>query len=264
MSTSMNLIVRTLDVLQALNKQTHCSLRSLHEATGIPKPTVHRLLQTLKNEGYVRSDIAKGIYSLTEKVRLLSEGYTECELVVELGGPILRRITRSTGLPLAIGIAERGQIVVRCSSMPYSPIGPSHTTIGNAHEMTVSAMGLAFLAFCNADERTNLVKSIEQASDPAEWKASSAKLRADITLVRKRGFALRQPSPQHPSTTLAVPIQHQKQILGVLSLTTFPSLLKRGTAITDFTRTLIEASQEISKAVAAHQGGTAGASPRKS
>ena len=260
----MNLIVRTLDVLQALNKQTHCSLRSLHEATGIPKPTVHRLLQTLKNEGYVRSDIAKGIYSLTEKVRLLSEGYTECELVVELGGPILRRITRSTGLPLAIGIAERGQIVVRCSSMPYSPIGPSHTTIGNAHEMTVSAMGLAFLAFCNADERTNLVKSIEQALDPAEWKASSARLRADITLVRKRGFALRQPSPQHPSTTLAVPIQHQKQILGVLSLTTFPSLLKRGTAITDFTRTLVESSQEISDAVAAHQGGTAGAPPRKS
>src|SRR3546814_2212013 len=32
MTASMNLIVRTLDVLRALNKQNHCTLRDMHEA----------------------------------------------------------------------------------------------------------------------------------------------------------------------------------------------------------------------------------------
>ncbi|MBV7486848.1 helix-turn-helix domain-containing protein [Bordetella sp. BOR01] len=252
MTASMNLVVRTLDVLRALNKQTHCSLRDLHQATGIPKPTVHRLLNTLKNEGYIRSDVVKGVYSLTEKVRLLSDGYTEHDLVVELGAPVLLRTTRQTGLPFAIGVADRSRMVVRYSSMPYSPIAPEHTTIGNSHHMARSAMGLAFLAFCSAAEQERLLHWLSLESTESAWRSAERVLRADIALVRKRGFALRRPDPKHTSATLAVPIRHQGRTLGVLSLTTFPSLLN-GAAITDFTELLIRTSKEIGVAVDQHQ-----------
>lgn len=252
MSESMTLVLRTLALLRALNKQTHSSLRSLHEATGMPKPTVHRLLATLKNEGYVKSDAVKGLYSLTQKVRLLSDGYTEHELVVELGAPILLRSTRQTGLPLAIGIAERSRMVVRYSSMPYSPVAPMHTTLGNSHPMTQSAMGLAFMAYCSDAERERLLDWLRaSARDEAAWNRAAQTLQARIMTIRKQGYALRRPDSLHENATLAVPIRCAGHVLGVLSLTTFDSLLTAKTT-RDFVVLLQRTSEEVSAAVAKH------------
>lgn len=253
MDKSMTLVVRTLSLLKALNKQSPSTLRILHEMTGIPKPTIHRLLVTLKNEGYVRSDAVKGVYSLTKKVLLLSEGYTEHELVVELGIPILLRATRESGLPLAIGIAERSQMVVRYSSMPYSPIGPVHTTIGNSHGMIHSAMGQVYMAYCGDAERERLINWLESgAISRSNWQVAERELRAQINLVRKQGYALRQPDTQQQSATLAVPIVHQDGILATLSITTFSSLLIN-VPIGDFVDLLRRTANEVSRAVDKYQ-----------
>ncbi|HBP28101.1 MAG: helix-turn-helix domain-containing protein [Advenella sp.] len=223
---SMLLVVRTLELLRAMNRQPASTLVSLQQETGMPKTTIHRLLATLKNEGYVRSDVVRGIYSLTEKVRLLSEGFSEHETIVEQAIPILLRTTRETGLPFAIGIAEHSHMVVRYSSMPYSPIGPMHTTVGNTHSMLDSALGQVYLAFCNDEERERLIAWHETGElSENEWRSVERGLRAQLALVKSQKYALRLPNKQHQNATLAVPVLHERRILAVLSVTTFPSVL---------------------------------------
>ncbi|VCU69798.1 Acetate operon repressor [Pigmentiphaga humi] len=219
-------VVRALHVLRALNHAPQSTLQALHAATGLPKSTVHRLLMTLKSEGYVRADVVKGTYALTEKVRCLSEGFSEPDQVVEVGAPILLRNTRNTGLPLAIGTLERGHVVVRYSSMPYSPIGSEHTTVGHIHDLVHSGMGQAFLAFCGEAERERLMQWMQATiPDPAGWPQIERDIERNLAATRKRGYGLRKGSGRGSSTTLAVPIEHDERVLGVLSLTTFGALL---------------------------------------
>ncbi|MDX3907217.1 MAG: helix-turn-helix domain-containing protein [Pigmentiphaga sp.] len=219
-------VVRALNILRALNHQPQSSLQSLHLATGLPKSTVHRLLMTLKSEGYVRSDVVKGTYSLTDKVRCLSDGFSEPELVVEIGAPILLKNTRATGLPLAIGTLDRGHIVVRYSSMPYSPIGSEHTTVGHVHDLVRSGMGQAFLASCGDAERQRLMQWLQSSvPDPRDWARIEREIERSLMATRRRGYGLRKGEGRGSSTTLAVPLSHGERVLGVLSLTTFDALL---------------------------------------
>ncbi len=219
-------VVRALNILRALNHQPQSSLQSLHQATGLPKSTIHRLLATLKSEGYVRADVVKGTYTLTEKVLCLSEGFSEPELVVEVGAPIVLRNTRATGLPLALGTLDRGHIVVRYSSMPYSPIGSEHTTVGHVHDLVHSGMGQAYLAYCGQAERDRLLQWMQASlPEPALWPPVEQDIQHQLATTRRRGYGLRKGQGRGSSTTLAVPLAHGDRVLGVLSLTTFSALL---------------------------------------
>ena len=61
-------VARALNLLDAMNERQPCSLAELHHATGLPKPTVFRILATLEAEGYVRSEGALGQYRLTARI----------------------------------------------------------------------------------------------------------------------------------------------------------------------------------------------------
>src|SRR5690606_16001328 len=153
--------------------------------------------------------------------------------------------TRETGLPYAIGVAEHSQMVVRYSSMPYSPIGPMHTTVGNTHSMLESALGLAYLAFCSEEERERLIAWHETAAlREHEWTLMQRELSVQLELVRKQKFALRQPNKNHQNATLAVPILYESRILAVLSVTTFPSLLM-GSKTGDLVHSMTRVAEEI-------------------
>jgi IclR family mhp operon transcriptional activator len=257
MSDVINPIVRALTVLTAMNRQPQCSLHLLHLATGIPKPTVHRLLQTLKSEGYVRSDVVKGTYSLTEKVRQLSDGYTQRDLLVEVAEPILMGITRRTGLPLAIGIREEASMVVRYSSMPYSPIGHENTTLGHSHDMLHSGMGQAYIAFCSETERSVLYELLRaRIDDPKDWTPLLKDLEEAVRLTRLRGYGFRQPKNRGHSATMAVPVMDEGSLAGVVSLTMFGALLV-GSAVGDCIDVLNGASSAVALALDARRVGYA-------
>ena len=66
-----------LIVLKPLNEKDDISVLMLHQKTGIPRPTLYRLLNTLKELGYVTTGPKGDTYQLTILVRALSEGYSD-------------------------------------------------------------------------------------------------------------------------------------------------------------------------------------------
>jgi len=231
MSEVIGPVARALDVLRAMNHQPQSTLLSLHHATGLPKSTLHRLLATLRSEGYVRIDVVLGRYTLTAKVRELSEGYGEPEGVVDSAAPVLRHITRSTGLPLAIGVLDQGRIVVRYSSMPYSPIGSEHSTIGHAHDLLRSGMGQAFLAWCSETQRARLMQRLlldisdTDGGERPKMQSVEMQVREAIAATRARGYGFRPAEGRGASATLALPVLLDGDVVAVVSLTTFGALL---------------------------------------
>ena len=85
-------------------------------------------------------------------------------LIVDVGAPIILQVTKKIKWPLAIGVLDGDAMVVRYSTMPYSPLAVQATTLGHRLGLLESAMGLAYLAFCDDDERTILLNMLRTAS----------------------------------------------------------------------------------------------------
>ena len=83
---------RAIHLLHELNRQRVSSVRHLHHATGLPKPTIVRLLDTLIALGYVVNDRRQGGYQVTSLVRSLSAGFHGDPLVVEAARPVDDRL----------------------------------------------------------------------------------------------------------------------------------------------------------------------------
>lgn len=216
------LIARTLDVLRALNQRSFATLHSLWEDTALPKPTIHRILGTLCDQGYVARDPVRGVYRLTAQVQLLSAGYSERSRITDVGAAILRAATEEIRWPLALGTLERTEVVVRYSTMPFSPWAVKATTVNNRHRLLGTAMGTAFLAACTDEERDTLLNLVRQGDDPVAVLARDGAYVANVVAsTRRRGFGLREAGPNGDSTSIAVPIMASGHVAGVVSLTMF-------------------------------------------
>jgi IclR family transcriptional regulator, mhp operon transcriptional activator len=224
-SGAIRSVVRALQVLRLVNEQQGLTLHDLHIVSGLPKPTVFRLLQTLKREGFIEPDGIRSVFHVTRKALELSCGYTERTLIVKVAAPIALATTRKViKWPLAIGTLDRGAIVVRYSSMPYSPLGVAHSTLGHRHDLLESAMGRAYLIACDPAERRNLALLVKSNSP---LPAAEIQLKLDAVLASSHlGYGLRLAQNKRDSATLAIAIRYGEDVLAVLSLTTFGNVMK--------------------------------------
>ena len=238
----VRVVLRALELLQALNENDASALSDLHRQLQLPKATVHRLLATLKTAGYVAVDAGSRSYRLTAKVKELSSGYTERSRLLEVSAPYLRQTTKKIHWPLAIGVLDNFNILVRFSTMPYSPLAVQATTVGHRLGLLESAMGNAYLAYCDDDQREILVQTL--MAEARDSRAIHKLFLQKVDITRRQGYGLRLPLRNGESATIAVPIGQDKDTLGVLSLTTFGRLMTANLLISH-QRKLTEYAQEI-------------------
>ena len=219
-------ISRAMQLLRALNTAQKSSLHDLHLQTGLPKSTIFRILRTLQMEGYVRTEGDAGSYRLTAKAQELGAGYTEKSLVVDVGSSLALRVTREIRWPLAIGTLDGDAIVVRYSTMPYSPLAVHATTLGQRLGLLDTAMGRVYLGFCGDAERTALIHLLRAGSLDGQIEDESH-LDAELQLIRHQGYAVRLPNARRSSATVAVPIKLHGCVIATLCLTTFGRSLTR-------------------------------------
>lgn len=245
---SVRAIGRALRVLTAMNARPTWQLHELHLATALPKSTLSRILATLIELGYVRHEAQAGVYALTAQVQSLGAGYTQQSRLAEVGGPLLRALTDRIGWPLALGVLDRDAIIVRFSSMPYSPLAVHTTTLNYRLGIVDTAMGRVYLAFCAEAERTAITVELDTAGQSA-GSSQERQMVEDIARIRTQGFAVRQPNAGRGSATLAVPIMADGVAIAVIGMTTFGRSL--GQAVIDRHQPLLAAlAQEIVAALA--------------
>jgi IclR family mhp operon transcriptional activator len=218
---------RTLELLKELNRQNVSSVDRLHRMTGLPKPTVVRLLETLISAGYVTNDRRQGGYKITSQVQSLSCGFHGDPLVVEAARPWAIEFTRRFQWPVAIAVLDRDAVVVRFNTNSESPISPFHATINMRLQLLTRGLGRAYLAFCPRAERELILGILAKSSDPEDAEARDrAGVSKMLARIRRLGFAERLPFVEPTSSsTLAVPIRRGRNVLATVGMTYFRSAL---------------------------------------
>jgi IclR family transcriptional regulator, mhp operon transcriptional activator len=129
-------VQRALALLTELNRQRVASVGELHRRTGLPKPTIVRLLETLIAEGFAASDSRLGGYQVTSKVAALNSGFHGAPMVIEAARPWAIDLTRKLKWPAAVAVLQENAVFVRFSTRPCENIFPPPKTARNQERST--------------------------------------------------------------------------------------------------------------------------------
>ncbi len=201
---------RSLAILEALSRGPQATISTLAVETGLPRPTVVRLLQTLVALGYVTQVSRTLGYRLTDRVLGLAQGIRFVDHFVDVAAPHMRRFTQAHGWPLYLGTLSHRAMTIRYSTAPESPMSFERAALQRRSPILSSALGRAWLAFCTAEERRTALRDLGIAYD--------AKLAASFARIRREGYAFTIVPRQSRLQGIAVAIRQDKRVLGCLSM----------------------------------------------
>lgn len=245
-------VTKALTVLEMVNRSGLTSVKELHQKTGIPKPTIVRLLQTLQFAGYIVQDEKSYGYRVTSAVNNLSSGYHGAPFVIELARPFADELTRKIIWPCAICTLDLDAVVVNYSTIPDSPISPFHASLGRRLSLGGRALGRAYVCFCPPDEQRILRNVMRASADPENNKMDDDTFERMVAQARSDGFTERSPSLEpRTSGTIALPILLRGRVLATFGVTYFRSAVSKAQSRNDVLEHVRETVANIESALEA-------------
>ena len=208
---------RVLLLLQTLNTQRIATVGTLHQATGLSKSTIVRMLETLISEGYVVRDNFVGGYSVTSKVVSLASGFSGTPLLIEAARPRAVALTNQIKWPVSLGTLREGHVFVSFTTAPISPWAYPFPVLHQFLDLELTAMGQCYLAFCDDEERALLIHAVAQQRRDQGRPIDLGRLMRDLEAIRERGYA-RVGGGRRTFEFVAVPIIDQQRCSACLGV----------------------------------------------
>jgi IclR family mhp operon transcriptional activator len=244
-------VERAIDLLQALNRRPLSTLHDLHLDTGLPKPSIVRLLRTLEAKGLAAQSASYGTYQLLGRVKSLASGFHHEPLVIEVGEEIMIDFTKREGWPLALALFDLNAMVVRASSIPYTSLSLFHSSLNMRLSMVSRALGRAYLAHTSPGEQKIILEILRHSDNPEDEPARNAEaMERMIAQVRERGYATRAPMIESRSSTIAVPVRENGRVVACLGFTWISTAMPLQKAVEDYLPRLFDTADSISKELA--------------
>jgi DNA-binding IclR family transcriptional regulator len=111
LSGHIAVVEKTFLVLEAMSRLGRSAmLQEIAEATGLPKPTLYRILQTLAKLGYIDQDQARSRYGLTLRMYELGRGDGYADLRQQ-ALPVMERLHERFNETVNLGVLQGTHIV---------------------------------------------------------------------------------------------------------------------------------------------------------
>lgn len=189
-------VAATLEVLEAIAEAAApVALSSVVAATGKPKGTVHRMLVTLVNTGYLEQDRSSSHYRLTTKLWRLGAPAVESLDVVKLARPWLERLMSATDETVHLSALDASGGIVYVSKVESPRSIRVQTRIGQLSPSWCTATGRSILAFHPQLAERVLGGRLEPRT--ARTITDRRRIRAVLREVAAKGFAVTR-AENHP------------------------------------------------------------------
>ncbi len=245
---------RGLKVLKALN-ETGLALRELHGRTGLPKPTLLRILSTLENHGYVRRRMADGSWRRT--TRMAGPPQTVLpNLLMDVGGVVLNELCQQISWPSDLAIYDRGEMHILDTSRTRTPFLINMTGVGYRVPMLQTGLGRAWLSFCPDAEREAILADLALSKRPHDRLVHETEhVQAIIAETRAKGYGTRAPgftlrvTGEEKTDGIAVPVMMGGRVIACVSFVWALSALNEEKVVKLYLARLFEAAKRIGSEV---------------
>ncbi|HKJ94814.1 MAG TPA: IclR family transcriptional regulator, partial [Gammaproteobacteria bacterium] len=202
--TAVDKALTLVSLIGRQNAQSAPRLADIVEMSALSKPTVHRLLTTLRRHGFVEMDQGSGTYRLGPKVLELGAQYYSGMSLQQQALPFLREASDETQATVHLGVRD-GHHVVYIDKIDSTQAIRLASRVGQRAEMHCTAMGKAILAFSDGSLLDQIAASTLRAHT-ARTLGDADSLRASIAHVRRDGFALDDQENEPGVRCVAAPV----------------------------------------------------------
>jgi len=215
----MNIAVldKTFTILEVMARTGRpLSLAELAEECRAPKPTVFRILKSLRNLGYVVQADRGGEYDLSERLASLRE-YGRDEAVRDKALPLMESLhgdfNETVNLGLLEGLYIRYAHVIETTQALRWIVKP-----GARDLFHTTALGRAIAAHLPAEQQSRLVTKLCAALPARGRAAARAKLEKELAESRERGYAFEEQETVEGVVCVATPLIRYGEPLAAISV----------------------------------------------
>jgi IclR family transcriptional regulator, acetate operon repressor len=211
---SVRAVDRALAVLEAFTPEApRLSALELQARTGLSRPTLYRLLQSLGARGLVQAEGEPRRFTLGPSVMRLAQVWLSALDIRRLAQPLLEELRDATGETAALFLLRDDKRICVAEAVSRHVLAMSRG-IGETEHISRGASGRAILAYAQPgqDWRRAAMASLPPEADPAA-------LEAELAEVRRRGYALSRGEVFRGALAIAAPVfDHAGVVIGSVAL----------------------------------------------
>lgn len=234
---TMRGLERGLSVLRALERSEGLALRELHRETGLPKPTLLRILSTLEENGYARRRMADGTWRHAARRSETPQSFMR-DLLLDIGGEVLDELCQRIAWASDLAVYHRGMMHILETTRRKTPFVMNMTGIGYRVPMLQTGLGRAWLAFSTPAERAKIVAELCRSENPFDRAAHEAEtVAAIVEETRQKGYGARVPGftlraeGEDRTNGVAVPVMTHGHVIACISLVWTKSAINEQTVV---------------------------------
>ena len=212
-------VERGFQVLEALNRRHGASAQELSRSVKIPRPTVYRLLETMRRLGYVTRSETDECWHLTAHIKALSAGFHDDVWVTRIAAPLLHDLGRKVLWPVDLVTYENGAMVIRETTHAESPFSIDRGMAGTHLPLLETSAGRAFLAFSPAAERDVVLQGLRRSKKPHDQVARDRDyIEHLLEGIRRAGYGSRSEGFRPDTSSISVPVVVDDRVKACISM----------------------------------------------
>ncbi len=209
-------VIKAFLIMEELDKSGELSIGELSERLDMDKATVHRLVNTIKNAGYVNQNIDSKKYS--NSLRLLAMGNRVIDKtgIKHVSRPFLSGLAERTGETVNVGVWVENKIIYVDKRQSNSTIKVD-LSIGTDVPSYCTGLGKAMLAFMPENELQQVLGSVSFEKYTDRTITDTALFMKELAIIRERGCAIDDEEYVEGLICIAAPIfdYHAKPIAAI-------------------------------------------------
>ncbi|MFP7732266.1 IclR family transcriptional regulator [Priestia aryabhattai] len=212
---------RALRILDLFDEHTtELKITDISDQMGLHKSTVHSLLKTLQQRGYINQNLENGKYGLGMKLFERGNYVIQSLDIRQLAKKYLIDLSEKTGQTthLVILDGKEGTYIDKVEG-PMAVI--LYSRIGKRIPLHCSAVGKALIAFKEKDEIETILAGYTYTQQTEFTITNKIQFLGELEKVKSQGYAVDNQENEPGVRCIAAPIRnHENKVIAAISLST--------------------------------------------
>ncbi|WP_158263580.1 SMP-30/gluconolactonase/LRE family protein [Aliiruegeria haliotis] len=218
---------------------------TLLEKTGLPKGTLHRILQTLVDERYIQVDERDQSYRLAAKPFELAHRVWDQFDLRGAAAPELARLSNMTGEAVRLGVLDQSQVLYIDQLDVPQPVRVANG-VGSRAALHASALGKAMAAHLGMRDRHQLIDAEQLSAFTGRTITTEEDLHQHLNIIKARGYAIAiEELYEGVAGVAAAILDHRSEPLGAIGIVG-PAFRLDAERLHSLGREVIEAARRVS------------------
>jgi len=216
---------RAFDILELLSREQHgLTLTEVGNRLDLHKSTVYRLLQALKQRGYIEKT-TQGCYRLgMEFIELSSLYLNNLELKTE-AQPILRELSSLTGNTTFLATLQENEVVYIDKMETHNSLR-KYSIIGQRAPLYCTALGKSMLTGKTDAQIRRMYQNLEMKAFTAKTITTPDALVAEVERIRRRGWSVDEEEYEEGLRCIGAPIRdYRNEVIAAVSTSGYTSVI---------------------------------------